>query len=107
MKKLILSFLLLFSVNIFGQVVNPETKKLPEFNQSPSSLPYVENSTMYHNGFKSADFLFLEKYVFLDDTVYYICYDNNNKKWVVFAVFLHKYNLWHINKKFIHLLKFN
>jgi len=106
MKKLLLAFLLLFSITVFSQTVNPETKSLPVFKEDINSLNYVENSDTHHAGFKSAKFLFLEKYVFIDETVYYVCYDKNSKKWIVFAVFLRKYNLWHINRKFLYLLTF-
>ena len=106
MKKLLILIMIFFSTHVFGQTVNPETKQLPKFTQDVTALQYVENSQVYHAGFTSAKFLFVEQFIFMDESIYYVCYDKNSQKWIVFAVYLRKYNLWHINTKFIHLLTF-
>lgn len=106
MKALFTILFLLISVLAFTQTVNPEENQLPNFTQKADELPYVENSKTFYSGFKSAKFKYLKCPVYLADCIYYVCYDNNSKKWIVFAVYLRKYELWHINTKFIHLLSF-
>lgn len=109
MKKLLLFTMLLFSVNVFGQVVNPETKKLPEFKGKVYELPYVEQVVTLrksYDSFVGASFLYILEGTILSESIFYACYDKENKSWVMFAVCYPNKGLWHINKKFIHLLKF-
>lgn len=108
MKKFLITTIaaLAISLSAYSQTLNLETKKLPEFTQKADELPYVQNSKTYFSGFKSANFKYIERSIILADCTYYLCYDNNSKTWIVFAVYLRKYNLWHINTKFVHLLIF-
>ena len=99
--------MLLFSLNVFGQVVNPETKKLPEFTLETNQFGYVENIETRVVAFTSASFLYVRKDHLLAGCRYFFCFDNNTKKWVVFAIHLKKDGVWHYNSKFVHLLKFN
>jgi len=111
MKKALITFaIVLFSISAYSQTIMPvSADSLPKFTGKVTDLAYVQNVTNYYKGInflKNPTFGFtIEQISYLGD-LYYICYDKKYG-WIVFAVFMPKYSMWHINSKFVHLLTFN
>lgn len=114
MKKFLITTIaaLAISVSAYSQksvTIKPvSADSIPTFTKKASDLPYVQNVQVYHGGkdlLKQPSFGFTIDVIPYVGDVYYIAYDKKIG-FITFAVFMPKYSLWHINEKFVHLLKF-
>lgn len=106
-RALITIVILVLTYSAYSQTIQPvSADSLPTFNGKVTDLAYVQNVENHYKGanyFVGASFGYDVKPIAYLGDLYYICFDRK-KGWIVFAVFMPKYQMWHINSKFVHLL---